>query len=450
MYQNRPLLERSAAALVALAGAAALLAPPELHAFEVFGDVLDLTQRDFRVFNNFSGAFANDNVVPDPDFPGSVGATLALRKGVAEWGSGPHGSGTTDPLQDELGSGGSNFDSFWAGDALAPGGTNGNVISALPGSSFILAFTELPIADGWRILVYNSAQDWHDGPGLPLGGPQPWDLQGVITHEYGHALGLDHSTVPGATMMASAGNQQGIDMRTLEADDRAGVQFLYGVRSTAKPRITGYELTPTGVRIVGSGFDATSNDVWFTPQMPGDGSPVIAAGIASATGTTLEVSLPAGAGRGDVLVRLPGAANDRLSNAFPFDPAREPWSPPRAYGPAGLSSAGSEVRLATSGLPSATAGTFQLLLSGGPVNGRALVFSGPRAERMPGRFGELLIGGPWQREANVDVFLGVAEASLSVPPGAVGTTRYYQVLVLDAALPSGGVFSDALEVEFVP
>jgi hypothetical protein len=445
-----PLIERSAAALVALGGAAALLAPPELHAFEVFGEVLDLTQRDFRVFNNFSGPFANDNVVPDPDFPGSVGATLAIRKGVAEWGSGPHGSGTTDPLQAELGSGGSNFDSFWAGDALAPGGTNGNVVSALAGSSFILAFTELPITDGWRILVYDAAQDWHDGPGLPLGGTSPWDLQGVLTHEYGHALGLAHSNVPGATMMASAGNQQGIDSRTIEADDRAGVQFLYGVRSASKPRITGYELTPSGVRLVGSGFDLTSNDVWFTPQTPGDGSPVIAAGVASATGMALEVPLPAGAGPGDVLVRLPGTANDRLSNAFPFDPAHEPWSPPRAYGPAGLSSAGTEVRLATSGLPSATAGTFQLLLSGGPVTGRALVFSGPRAERMPGRFGELLVGGPWQRVANVDVFFGVAEASLFVPPGAVGTKRFYQVLVLDSALPNGGVFSDALEVEFAP
>jgi hypothetical protein len=60
------------------------------------------------------------------------------------------------------------------------------------------------------------------------------------------------------------------------------------------------------------------------------------------------------------------------------------------------------------------------------------------------------VGGRWQREANVDVFLGLAEASLVVPPGAVGMKRFYQVLVLDAALPTGGVFSDALEVELGP
>lgn len=453
------MLRRHIAPTAALAAAAALLAPRELRAFEVFGDVLDLSQRDFRVCNNFSGAFANDNTVPDPDFPGSLGATLAIRKAVAEWGSGPHGSGTTDPLQsangpDLLGSGGSNFDSFWAGDATGPGGTNDNVISALPGSSFILAFTELPIGDGWRILVYDGVKDWHDGPGPPVGGADPWDLQGVITHEYGHALGLDHSFVSGATMVAGAGNQRGVNQRTLEADDRAGVQFLYGVRSAAKPRITGYELAPGGasgtVRLLGAGFGAQPVDVWFTPLAPGDGSPLLAVGVASAAGTALDVLLPAGVAAGDVLVRLPGGANDRLSNAFPFDPQRAPWSPPRAYGPAGLSSNGTEVRLGTSGLPSATAGSFQLTLTGGPLTGRALVFSGPRAERAPGRFGVLLIGGPWRREALVDVFFGTAEATMPVTPVDIGLTRYYQALVLDAGLPQGGVFSDALEVQRVP
>ena len=49
-----------------------------------------------------------------------------------------------------------------------------------------------------------------------------------------------------------------------------------------------------------------------------------------------------------------------------------------------------------------------------------------------------------------DVFVGLAEVVLSVPPGAVGTQRFYQVLVLDPGLASGGVFSDALELEFVP
>ncbi|MEZ6013509.1 MAG: matrixin family metalloprotease [Planctomycetota bacterium] len=443
-------LER-AIACAALGAAAALLAPRELWAFEVFGDVLDLSQRDFRVFNNFTGAFANDNVVPDPDFPGSIGATLAIRKAVAEWGSEPHGSGTTDPLQAQLGSGGANFDSFWAGEATGPGGTNGNVISALPGSSFILAFTELPISDGWRILVYDAVKDWHDGPGMPSGGSAPWDLQGVVTHEYGHALGLDHSLVPGATMYAGAGGSLGVPQRTIEQDDQAGVQFLYGVRSSAKPRITGYTLLGAGVvRLTGTGFDLSANDVWFTPDTPSDGSPVLVSGVPSPTGLALDVSLPAGVGPGDVLVRLPGTSADRLSNAFPFDPARGPWSPPRAYGPAGTSSGGTPVRLTALGLPSATAGSFILQVSGGPTVGRALVFSGPRAERMPGRFGALLVGGPWRREGDIDLLFGNGETSLPVRASEVGTQRYYQVLVLDSALSAGGVFSDAYEIELVP
>ena len=60
----------------------------------------------------------------------------------------------------------------------------------------------------------------------------------------------------------------------------------------------------------------TANDVWFTPAMAGDGTPLRVAGIASATGTTLDVALPPAAGPGDVLVKVPGTASQHLSNAF--------------------------------------------------------------------------------------------------------------------------------------
>ena len=51
-------------------------------------------------------------------------------------------------------------------------------------------------------------------------------IEDIAAHEFGHALGLGHSTTTGATMYPSvsscnAGN------RTLDGDDIAGVQFLY-------------------------------------------------------------------------------------------------------------------------------------------------------------------------------------------------------------------------------
>jgi len=58
------------------------------------------------------------------------------------------------------------------------------------------------------------------------GSPRTADIQGVITHEWGHAIGMDHEAILGATMYyaASAGSTY---FRTLHADDMAGVAALY-------------------------------------------------------------------------------------------------------------------------------------------------------------------------------------------------------------------------------
>jgi hypothetical protein len=66
-------------------------------------------------------------------------------------------------------------------------------------------------------------------------------IEDIAAHEFGHALGLGHSTITGATMYpsvssCSAGN------RTLDADDIAGVQFLY-------PPTAGTPRQVQGVRI---------------------------------------------------------------------------------------------------------------------------------------------------------------------------------------------------------
>ena len=77
--------------------------------------------------------------------------------------------------------------------------------------------------------------------------PRGWayDLSAVAAHEVGHALGLDHSGVAGATMWPSVGPAD-TEPRTLSADDIAGVCELY---DTGAPRPSPEDLPAPGTEV---------------------------------------------------------------------------------------------------------------------------------------------------------------------------------------------------------
>ena len=59
------------------------------------------------------------------------------------------------------------------------------------------------------------------------GNAEKHDLQNTITHEFGHAIGLDHSQIEEATMAASSSIGE-VNKRELHHDDKEGHQHIYG------------------------------------------------------------------------------------------------------------------------------------------------------------------------------------------------------------------------------
>lgn len=311
-----------------LGGAALLVLPArESEAFSKIGGSLGTTQRDFRVFNNFADSASNNNTTSPSQFPGWDGAELAIWKGVIEWSSLLHGDGTGDPQGGNLlGGAGANFDPFWAGSATAIGNSDQNIASTVSScSSGVIAYMEGPISDGWRIRFCDSSFNFDDGPGS-VGGLI--DIQGIMTHEYGHALGLGHSTVSGTTMFASYSG--GTGARSIATDDVNGILCIYGAASATKPTIVATVPSGGQMTIYGTNFSGTGNEVWFTNNtatIPSTDPLVKVTGVTS-NGTAITVTIPASAGPGDVIVKKSGSGNATLSNAFPTDLVNTFGTPP--------------------------------------------------------------------------------------------------------------------------
>jgi len=309
-----------------VAGSVTFVVPEDASAWSTIGGSLGLTQRDFRIYDDFQDSTCHDNTTEHVNWPQYTEVELSAWKAGAEWGSLPFGDGSGDGTQSLVGDGAANFNFVWGGNAGNTGGFNGNIISPIGGSSGgVLAYCETPISDGWRIRFYES-WTWDDGPDSVPNARM--DFQGVATHELGHSLGLGHSNSSSATMGAYASGN-GVSDRSIASDDIAGIQQgIYGAMSSSMPRIDslGGSLNAGGTLvIVGQNFSSSGNEVWFnnngTSASGPDGDPVKVTGLSSSNGgTQISVTIPSsGIEGGSIHVKSSGSGNSALSEGHPFD-----------------------------------------------------------------------------------------------------------------------------------
>lgn len=107
-----------------------------------------------------------------------------------------------------------------------------------------------------------------------------FDFEATLTHEIGHLLGLEHSSIIGATMHGQQGkngvyNLASFSSRTLAEDDIAGIRALYGANS-AEENCCG---TIIGKLIQANGKPAKDFQVWAEDAESGR----VAAGVLSNT-----------------------------------------------------------------------------------------------------------------------------------------------------------------------
>ena len=132
-------------------------------------------------------------------------------------------------------------------------------------------------------------------------------IQDVGAHEFGHALGLSHSSVTGATMTPGYSGCS-MTQRSLESDDKAGAQKLYGtsaIAANSAPSVTvaspanGLTVTAgTAISFSGSASDTqqgnlTSQLAWWSNRdgqigSGGSFSRALTAGVHSITATVTD------------------------------------------------------------------------------------------------------------------------------------------------------------------
>jgi hypothetical protein len=136
--------------------------------------------------------------------------------GINAWGIASHGGSTT---RSGAKRDGQNVISWGKLGGTTLGVTN--YISTDTGQSqvcngaLIYRFTEVDVR-------FNNQFSWQNSSGCSGG----FDLEGVSTHEFGHAVGLGHSNVSGATMYPSVSTCN-FSVSSLASDDRDGYSAIY-------------------------------------------------------------------------------------------------------------------------------------------------------------------------------------------------------------------------------
>lgn len=183
-----------------------------------------------------------------------------------------------------------------------------------------------------------------DGGDITMDRLERWntdtDAQSVLVHEIGHALGLDHSSIAGASLFPSY-TVGSTSLRTLERDDKVAISSLYdswqhlpGVARDVA--IGGFNSSPTawvvGDAPWGDGFSVhrwNGSDWAFMPNAPGAVRIALNHDTLEPWVVTASGNIFRGSSNGATWTQIPGCAKDigggSKTDAFPSQSGGDIW-----------------------------------------------------------------------------------------------------------------------------
>lgn len=110
------------------------------------------------------------------------------------------------------------------------GSANIGIMGVALNTTAIATTTPVGPDHGGMLIRLDTADDFSVAPSTPS---SVFDLQSILLHELGHALGLGHSGLPTAVMNPYA--DPGIQKRVLTQDDNVGISTLYDTTTLMQP-----------------------------------------------------------------------------------------------------------------------------------------------------------------------------------------------------------------------